>query len=113
MINKRDILIAIIFFLIGSVVMYFYDQKTIQSNEVLNDKIMANCGAAMTAASQLVKNCNQTKTEVISCYSDLKSCDQKEFNNKMDALLEKARLLDIDLTNYTKEMEGLLNTYKK
>lgn len=92
--------------------MYIYTQKELQSNKELTDKLMANCGQAMTAASELVKNCNQTKTEVVSCYSDLKTCDQEGFKQKMDSLLNEANELDSDLKNYTKELGELTELSK-
>lgn len=108
MINKRDILIAIIFFLIGSVVMYFYHQKTMQSNKVLTDRFVANCGAAMVSAHKLLQNCNRTNDEIVACYSDLKACNWEDFKNKVDNISKESIQLNEDLKSYAKEAERLI-----
>lgn len=112
MFSKREVFIALIALFIGAFFMHFYSQNELNKNRQFTEALGGNCGAAMTAASKFIKNCNQTKNEVISCYSDLKSCNQKEFNIRMDELSKEANELDNSLKGYTKDLGELLNASK-
>lgn len=112
MVNKKEIVIAVTFFVLGVILMYFYGQQRISENRNLTDRFMANCGAAMSSAHQLVQNCNRTTDEVVACFSDPK-CEVRELDQRIGTINEDSKRINDELLEYGRELEEIKKTYEK
>lgn len=104
MINKKQVLTAVIFFILGVIITNQYNQTQVKGYKNITRDILNNCTDSLTAYNDLNNNCNETYAGFYSCITNLESCDVKASTEKGEGL--KQGRLEIenrikDLTNQT------------
>ena len=110
--NKRDIFVAVVFFMLGLVVMYFYATNSYKGKLAANKRvtldIIDNCTSSLQANDELVNNCSDAYSEVASCFSNYKSCDLNKSQARLDHLDEEKKTLQARLKSLTEEMDSII-----
>lgn len=94
----RGILIALIFFILGSAWMYF-DQK--QETE----KLLSDSRKLFEHQRLIIENQEELYILVINCGYDPQRCDPQTFLDKLDFLTEEKTQLDQELEVSSKKVE--------
>lgn len=110
--NKREIIVAVVFFILGLVVMYFYSANSykdkIAANKQITLDIIDNSIASLEASDALVNNSSNAYTEVATCFSDYKSCDLNKSQARLDQLDEEKKRIQAKLRDLTEEMDSII-----
>lgn len=94
----KEVVIAIIFFLIGSAWMYF-DQK--QETE----KLLFDSRKLFEHQRLIIENQEEVYTLVINCGYDPQRCDPQTFLDKLDSLTKEKTKLDQEVEVSSKRVE--------
>lgn len=110
--NKREIIVAVAFFVLGLVVMYFYSANSykdkLAANKQITLDIIDNSTASLEASDALVNNSSNAYTEVATCFSDYKSCDLYKSQARLDQLNSEKRIIQAKLKSLTEEMDSII-----
>lgn len=110
--NKREMIIAVAFFALGLVVMYFYATNSykdkLTANKQITLDIIDNCTSSLQTSDALVNNCSDAYSEVATCFSNYKSCDLNKSQVKLDQLNEEKKKIQARLRGLTEEMDYII-----
>lgn len=107
--TKREVIIALVFLLIGVLASYIYSQNELKQYKRVGFKIMDNCIQTMKVADDLSKNCSQAYKIVGVCVSNLNVCDVVTEANKLDVLNRQKIEIENELWNLTEQSGSLIN----
>lgn len=110
--NKREIIIAVAFFSLGLVTMYFYSSSSyktkLAANKQITLEIIDNCTSSLQANDDLVNNCSDAYSEVATCFSNYKSCDLNKSQARLDQLNNEKKIIQGKLNRLTEEMDLII-----
>ncbi len=110
--NKREIIIALIFFILGLGAMYVYSANSykdkLAANKQITLEIIDNSIAALEASDALVNNSSNAYTEVAICFSNYRSCDLNKSQAKLDKLNAEKEKIQTRLKNLTEDMDVII-----
>lgn len=110
--NRREIIIAVAFFVLGLVAMYSYSTNSykakLAANKQITLDIIDNCTSSLQANNALVNNCSDAYAEVATCFSNYKSCDLNKSQVRLDQLNNEKKQIQARLRSLTEEMDSII-----
>lgn len=110
MIKKKEIVIAVIFFLLGLGLMYASNRSELALKKEITRKIIDNCIQSLTASNSLINSCSDAYKEASACITKGNDCNMTESAKKLDAFNEQRQLAEEQIRNATKDMDSIIES---
>jgi len=110
--KKKEIFIALIFFLLGILFMYFYTRIEVSKNKVVTRKIIDNCVATFKAGDIMTKACNSAYAEVSKCVLNLDTCNLQDSSMKLKIYNDQRKLGEEQMTKAGNDMQAIIDSLK-
>lgn len=111
-VNSKQIIIALVFFMVGLAVMYFYSSNSYKAKLVANKEItlsiIDNSIAAFETTDALVSNCSDAYLEVATCFSDFNSCNLNRSAKRLSELELEKEQIQVKLKEVIEEMDLII-----
>lgn len=96
MLKRKEIIIALTFFLLGFVVTYLYKEQQLNITKKQTGEITKACMSAIGINRQLYNNCKASVNEVLTCYANT-SCDTTGSIIRFGKIIKENQLLEKEL----------------
>lgn len=110
--GKREIIIAVIFFLLGAITMYFYNFKLITDNKTLTKDLVINFRDNYDIQENLKKNYSDAYNVISDIFMDCivrqSNCNAEKIDQELKALTAEREELELKLDDSNTRIEVIL-----
>lgn len=113
MIKRRDVFIAIVFFLLGSVPLYFYTLQWILSTRQEINTLIYHSGKIYDLQKKITANYLDSYSIISDCIEEKQLCDFDATSKEVDQLITQRQQLELELDNENNIIEPLVKQFQK
>ncbi len=109
--RRKEILIAIVFFLLGSLATFLYKEKEISIKGKQTGELTKACMIVTGINRQLYNNCKASVDEVLSCYAN-SSCDINASIIRYGKIIKENEQLEKELDKTANDLVNKVDSIK-
>jgi|SRR3989344_406677 len=110
--NKKNILIAIVSFILGVVLMYFYNWKWIINSKTLTEDLVVNFRDTYDIQEKLSQNYSDAYNLLVDCLVIKKNeCKVDEITKDFEKIQSERNQLKLLLEQHNQKAEAILNKF--